>query len=214
MSPDARDLARMVSIPQVLRHLGWRIRHRKRADCGLCRGNSTGTVAFTERLWKCHRCNEGGDVFKLIMAVNRCGFRDALAYVAGLAGVLVENARRDDWRRNIAEHQRKMEHIGRAAQKLGTLERALRLECRDRIHECDRVLAIPGPWREAQWQRAQAACLFRDECLLAYTVLCFAAVAERARYILYPDRRLGIIAAARYAGGVRSDEGQWIGVLR
>ena len=35
MRPDARDIARMVTIPEVLRHLHWRFRGRKRADCGL-----------------------------------------------------------------------------------------------------------------------------------------------------------------------------------
>ena len=47
---DTANAARIVTMAQLMRHLGWRIRHRNRADCGLCRGTSTGTVAFTERL--------------------------------------------------------------------------------------------------------------------------------------------------------------------
>lgn len=41
--PAPRDVARMVSIPHVLRELGWRMRSRRRTDCGLCRGSSSAT---------------------------------------------------------------------------------------------------------------------------------------------------------------------------
>jgi putative DNA primase/helicase len=50
--PDARDIARMIPVRQLLRVLGVRVRNPKRADCPLCKGNSTGTLAFTERLWR------------------------------------------------------------------------------------------------------------------------------------------------------------------
>jgi hypothetical protein len=165
--PDARDIARMVPVRQMLRHLGWRTRHRKRADCGLCKGNSNGTVAFTERFWKCHRCGEGGDVFSLVRAVHRCEFPGALRYVAELAGVSLSDSGSAGARHEIQARQRQRERIDRAADKLAKLEAAIRIECRDRIHECDRLLHAPAPRSEAQWQRAAAASVLRDEYLLA-----------------------------------------------
>ena len=43
-----REVKRAVPMPFALRHIvRWRVRGR-RADCGLCKGHSTGTVAFTE----------------------------------------------------------------------------------------------------------------------------------------------------------------------
>jgi hypothetical protein len=83
--PDAREIVRMIPIRQLLRVLGVRVRNSKRADCPLCEGNSTETLAFTERLWCCHRCNKSGDVFSLVRAVNRCDFPQALRFVAELA---------------------------------------------------------------------------------------------------------------------------------
>jgi len=60
MRSDARDIARMVSIPHLLRQLGWRKRSRSRADCGLCRAVEVkGTIAPREHVWQCHRCHEG-----------------------------------------------------------------------------------------------------------------------------------------------------------
>jgi hypothetical protein len=51
---------------------------------GLYQDNLSGTAAFTERFWKCHRCNEGGDVFTLVRTVKRCDFPAALRLVAAL----------------------------------------------------------------------------------------------------------------------------------
>src|SRR5437016_2872131 len=169
---DARDIAGMVTIRQMLRHLGWRVRSRSRADCGLCRGSSKGTLPYRERVWHCHRCHAGGGVFSLVQAVQGCDFPAALAKVANLAGMRIGGRSGDDWRRQVADRQQQWGRVDAAADKLAQAEHALWLECRDRIHECDRVLAKPGPWDERQWQRMQAACLLRDEYLLpAYTLL-------------------------------------------
>ena len=112
-----------------------RTRRRGRADCRLCRGNSTGTVAFTERLWRCHRCNEGGDVFSLVRAVNHCGFPEALRVVAGLAGVKL--GRSSSAEIQATQHQHEQEEV--AAAQWERQERMLRLEAREDIHALDRV---------------------------------------------------------------------------
>src|SRR5260370_2717892 len=88
---DARDIARMVSMRHVFIRLGVRVRNSKRADCPLCKGNSTGTIAFTQRLCRCHRCNDAGAVLALLRAVNRCDFPSALRYIAQLAGIRLDD---------------------------------------------------------------------------------------------------------------------------
>jgi hypothetical protein len=208
---DARDVARTVSMRHVLMRLGVRVRNSKRANCPLCKGNSTGTLAFTERLWRCHRCNEGGDVYTLVCAVNRCDFPAALRYVAELGGVRIEDDHKAaDTQREIGSRQQQRDRISAAADKLVQIEHALRLKCCHSIHECDRVLCPPGPWDEARWQRAQAASVLRDEYLLpVYTLLSFGATAERAQYALHSETRARVAAAVRWAGGVRDDEGRW-----
>lgn len=215
MRPDARDIARMVTIPELLRHLGWPLRHRKRADCGLCRGSSKGTVAYGDRVWHCHRCHAGGDVYGLVRAVHQCDFPRALRYVAQLAGVQLDDRRQDDWRTQMGEHTRQCERLETAAQKLAALEHATRAECRNRILDCERVLARPGPWDEQQWRQAQAACVSRDDYVLpAYTLLSFAALVDRARYVLHPEAQAQMAAGVRWAGYVLTDDARHVEVLR
>lgn len=209
--PDARDIASMVSVPQMLRHLGWRIRARSRADCGLCRGHSRGTVAYREHVWHCHRCNQGGDVYSLVRAVQRCDFRDALRYVAEMAGVKVDSGRdRDKWRRAMGASRRERERIDRAADKLASLERALRLECRDCIHAAERKMAALSKattWGEREWLIASVLHDSLQHDLAEYILLGFGAVAERAQYVLHPEQRGQMAGSVRSAGGVLIDDG-------
>lgn len=201
-------------IRNALSTIGWRIRSRNRADCRLCRGHSTGTLAFTDRLWKCHRCGAGGDVFTLIRAVQHCGFRDALRFVAELGG-LQPNRLSGSERRELAQRKEQRERIDIAAESLKSLERTHRIRCRNHIHRCDRVLSTPGPWSDSDWQRARAAQLLRDEFLLPeFTLLAFGALPERTRYLLADHLvRAKVVTAVRAAGGIRSDGGHWVEVI-
>jgi hypothetical protein len=225
---DARDIARAVPMRQLLRAFGVCVRNSKRADCPLCKGNSNGTLAYTERLWRCHRCNEGGDVFTLVMAVNHCQFPDALAFVAGLAGVKLENSRGADLRRELAAHKERRQQTEAAAEQLEALEKTLRCECRDRIHEAERTQlkaserlaslnrgepeCFPGE-SESLWSTLQAAHLLLEIDLPTYSLLAFGAQAERVRYCLHPELRDEMVAAIRLAGGVHDDDGRWVEVL-
>ena len=229
MLPDAREIARMVTTRQVLRHLGWRVRSRNRADCGLCRGRSAGTVAYQERVWHCHRCHAGGDVYELVRAVHRCTFLGALRYVAEFAGIRLETSRGADLRRELAEYKRKQERIEKAAETLERAERFLRHQHRDCIHEIERkqrkaserlaALNRGEPERfhgesEALWRMLKAAHTLLDFELSAYTLLSFAAPAERAKFVLLPDQRNEMIRSVRQDGGVRDDAGRFVEVLQ
>jgi hypothetical protein len=228
MKGDAHDIARMVPMRQLLRALGVRVRNSKRADCPLCRGNSTGTLAFTDRLWRCHRCNEGGDVFSLVRAVNRCDFPEALRFMAGLAGIRLEDCRNADFHRELDARRRQRERLEDGANKLSAFEHALLRECRDRIHQAERTrltvserlaqLSRCEPERfrgeqEGLWLTLQAAAAVLNTDLPSYTLLSFGALDERARFVLHPELRDEIIVGVRWAGSVRTADGKQIEVL-
>ena len=144
------------------------------------------------------------------MLRDRCDFREAVQQLGAWDHGKYDVTAHAECERQCRERNRQRERIDRAADKLARIEHALWVECRDRIHECDRVLCAPALWSEAQWQRAQAASVLRDEYLLpAYTLLSFGPMAERAQYVLNPDKHSEIAAAVRVAGGVRTDSGSW-----
>ena len=210
--------ARAVPLPSVMRYLGWRVhRGEKRADCGLCKGNSQGTVSLTDRLWRCHRCGAGGDAFAFVMQVQRCDFPAALKFVAEYGGIALPSETHPGagYQHEMEQARLHRERIECAAERLAEMERTLRLLCRDKIHECDRILAKRAPWDAAQWQRAKwAQVLQRDFLLPEYTLVAFASMAERVRYVLANDgERASICEAIRMAGGVRTDRGHFMEVM-
>jgi len=228
MQPTPRDIARMVPISQLLRQLGWRMRSRSRADCGLCRGSSSATVAYREHVWHCHRCHQGGDVYTLVRAVQGCDFRAAMAYVAALAGIRLEDHRSFDLRSELAARRQRRERIEHCAEKLTALERALLHERRNRIHDAERqrlrvsnrLAALARGERErfrgeqeALWLTLQAAAVLLNADIPAYTLLSFGPPGERARFVLHPELRDEIIAGVRWAGYIRTADGKQIEVL-
>jgi hypothetical protein len=113
----------------------------------------------------------------------------------------------------MAARKEQREQLDCAAEKLEAIEKALRIECRDRLHEAERLLYGSGAWDERKWERAQAACVLRDKYLLPeYTLLAFGATAERTRYVLHPEQRAEMVSAIRLAGGLHDDSGAWVEV--
>jgi hypothetical protein len=189
-------------------------RNWTRSKCPLHGGNNP--TAFSANLatggFHCFNCGaHGGDLVDYVMQRDGIDFKAAARSLGALA-ITGDSA---DFQTKLAARQQQRKRINRAADNLAQFERALRIECRERIHESDRVLHAPAPWSEAQWQRAKAASALRDEFLLpAYTLLSFGAVAERARYVLADWQvRAEMAAAVRIAGGVRTDSGHWMGVV-
>lgn len=228
MRLDARDIARMVPMRQLLSRLSVRLRNSRRADCPLCKGNSSGTLTFTERLWRCHRCNAGGDVFSLVRAVNRCDFPAALRFVAEMSGLRLGDTRKDDFKRELDARKRQRERLEDAANKLATLERTLLHECRNRIHNAERTrlkasarlseLSRGEPERfrgeqEGLWRKLQIAAALLNTDLLSYTLLSFGALDERARFVLHPELRDKIVFDLRCAGYVRTPDNKQVEVL-
>jgi hypothetical protein len=213
---------------QTLKVLGVRVRNAKRADCPLCRGNSIATLSFTERLWHCHRCGEGGDVFSLVRAVNRCDFPEALRFVAKLAGICVEDHRTVDFQRKLYARKMYRDRLEDGARKLSALEHSLLIRSRDLIHETERSTQKVGErlaallrgepeWfpgeQERRWQSLQAAAFLLRTEIPIYTLLSFGAPDERARFVLHPERRDQIVADVKWNGFVRTADGKKVEVL-
>ena len=183
-----------------------------RTTCPLHHGDNP--TAFSVNLntgaFYCHACGAKGDMLSYVMQRDHVDFKTA----AMSLGAWDDNAQAADVRRELATRQQERERIDRATAALAAAEHELWIECRDRIHDCDRVLAGPGLWDEAQWQRAQAASILRDDYLLpAYTVLSWAVIPERTRYVLADEQaRAAMTAAVRLAGGVRTETGYWMEV--
>jgi hypothetical protein len=58
-------------------------------ECPLCRGDAF-NVTPKKGLWKCFKCGEGGNVTSLVMAIEQCGFPEALRYLAKFTGTALE----------------------------------------------------------------------------------------------------------------------------
>jgi hypothetical protein len=150
------------------------------------------------------------------MQTQRCDFPTALRYVADYAGIpLPPRDGGHNYTRQIERKRHQRERIERSGEWLAEMERSIRLQCRDKIHECDRILDKPGPWDEAQWQRARWALLLQREFLLPeYCLLAFGNMAERVRYVLASDaERAAMLSGVRERWGVNTESGHLMEVM-
>jgi hypothetical protein len=147
--------------------------------------------------------------------------------VADLAGVKLDDPRGADFRRELAARKERQKRAENAAEKLENVERVLRFQCRDRIHDCERkqlkvserLAAIsrgePERYRgesESLWVTLQAAHVLLESYLPTYTLLSLAEPAERAKFALHPELREEMISSVRSAGFVRSADGHRVEV--
>jgi Arc/MetJ-type ribon-helix-helix transcriptional regulator len=158
-------------------------------------------------------------VFSLVEELQGCDFKRAQKYLAALARVeLPAGAKMTRWERQRlaqeqAEHGRKREKVDSTSDDLEQMERRERAECCRLLHFCDDVVNLPGRWTEAQWRLAAIAHEVRRDLLCEYTLLSFAAVRQRVRYLRADElTRTGMLRAVRNAGGVTTDDGHFIEV--
>jgi hypothetical protein len=210
------QIKRLVSMPDLLHEERVKVRGRNRADCPFCQGSQRGTMSFTRELFKCHRCGAGGDIFSFLELTQGGDFKRALEYAACMARVELQTAKRlspeerRQWAAEQAERKRQEVEIDDAVEYFAAQERATRLECRDLLHHCDEVLNAPGPWCEADWQRATAAHALREFLLAEYTLLSFASGDQRLEYLRASEaERVEMLVRVRWRNGVEvttSDE--------
>lgn len=89
MPSDPREIAALVPMSRLLRELGFEANERtRRCACILHGGSNHSAFSWTESgLWKCHSCGAGGDRIALVRAAKECSFREAVEFLAVLAGV-------------------------------------------------------------------------------------------------------------------------------
>lgn len=92
---DFAEVKRQASCELLLRHLGWRPVGRRmgqqlRGPCPLHGSRaSSRSLAVNGPSWYCHRCQEGGDVLRLAMALRGCNVSEAAGYLCGIAAITV-----------------------------------------------------------------------------------------------------------------------------
>jgi hypothetical protein len=84
----AREIAALVLMPRLLSELGFAINERtRRCACVLHSGSNPTAFSWREDgRWHCHSCGAGGDRIALVRAARRCSFREAVEFLAALAG--------------------------------------------------------------------------------------------------------------------------------
>jgi hypothetical protein len=85
---DLDQLRALVSVAAALRAAGFEAEgERGRIACPLHAGSNASAFSYAPRVFYCHSCAAGGDVFSLTQALFTCDFRAAVARVALLAGL-------------------------------------------------------------------------------------------------------------------------------
>jgi CHC2 zinc finger len=193
--------------------------------------DSKSGVSFSVNLdtggFYCFGCGaRGGDLVDFVQLRDRCDFTMACKRLGAWHDL--GDCRNADFQRELDARKRQQERIEAAADKWATLERTLRLECRDRIHDTERkhlqvsarlaelfrgeAERFPGE-EEALWLKLQAAAALLNSDLASYTLLSFGALEARAQFVLRPALRDEIIGSVRWSGFVRTSDGKRVEVL-
>ncbi len=224
----AQDIAALVSMPRLLRELGFRVNERShRCNCLLHGGKNAQAFSWREDgRWFCFSCCCGGDKFTLIEETRQCDFKTALAFLAALAGVsLTDDPKlRADLAR--ARHERRQREFEQA--RLRAAERRTFLAVRNNVLGLEQLrrnasrrltdLAglglekFPGE-EEAAWA---ALALVADQiprAAAAFTVIGFADQETRFRFALNVEQRAAMVDTCLELGGVYTDKGHFLAVV-
>jgi DNA primase len=146
----------------LLRALGFEANDRgRRGPCPVHGGRNPGAFSWHEDgRWHCFSCGAGGDRIALVRAVRRCSFRDAVEFLAALAGVEFRSRRVSQ--REIAQIRQRRERAEHAAWRIADETGGLRRYYTDAMHRAERLREQIGneilrssteEAREAGWER-------------------------------------------------------------
>ncbi len=210
---EARSVARLVPMSHLLEILRFRLNTRsRRCACVLHEGSNPSAFSWTEEgLWKCFACGAGGDKITLIRAVRKCSFREAMVFLAVLAGVGSPSGERsyaeiekDRGRRRAAE---------RAATLLAETQHALCLALGNELESLRRIYRRAsqdlraGRRQQLCWDALKFVADNLPQRDAAYCIAALAAPLERAEFAMYPDQRARMIAVALERGYVSDAKG-------
>ncbi len=136
---EAREIAALVPMPRLLATLGFEVNERiRRCACRLHGGSNPTAFAWREDgYWRCFSCGRGGDRIALVRNARECSFREALEFLAGLAGVKFRFHRRS--RVDVAITRRRRDRAERAAWRIADEIGRLRRYYTDALHRCERL---------------------------------------------------------------------------
>jgi Toprim domain/CHC2 zinc finger len=84
---DFIDRARRADVLEAAQSLGAGLRRVSATEsigpCLVCGGNDRFSTNSRKQLWNCRGCNKGGSTIDLVQHVRGCGFREAVAFLAG-----------------------------------------------------------------------------------------------------------------------------------
>jgi hypothetical protein len=212
---DARQIAALVPMARLLESLGFVVNERtRRAPCLLHSGSNPTAFAWREDgRWHCFSCGMGGDRIALVRAVRRCSFREAIEYLAALAGV--EHSPQNIPRAEIERARLALQSLRRDAETLVVLEHVswrmvqdevLRLEaiCRNTGRRLEALhRGEPERWSgetEYAWHALVMVCQQMPRAAAAYNVASFAPHRDRLAFAVDSKERERLIEEALERG--------------
>ena len=212
---DAHEIAALVPMAELLPALGFAADTRtRRAPCVLHGGRNPSAFSWREDgRWHCHSCGRGGDRIALVREARSCSFREAVTFLAGLAGLSYSPRRVP--RVEIERRKRLRERTEGAAWRVWDEALRLRWQYTDALHRCERLQSQTGEQllrarteaeREAAWKRLARLAPVSAFLLAAWRVVwdgtpetvarfALAAPGDRRRMILGGDADGRILAA-------------------
>ena len=213
-------------MPQLLEILGFRLNGgTRRCACRLHGGSNRSAFSWRDDgLWHCFSCGAGGDKIALVQAVRECSFREALRFLASVAGVdLGDRLDGDEIRAELAQRQRERARLEVAAWKLDAMEERERFAACLQLHALERLQRQAGRRLSAIYRGGTERFLDETEvawgalkhvadCLpriaAVYYVVSFASQRERYLFALHPELRERIVEHVLSVGYVKDHRGR------
>ena len=160
---NVKDLAGAIPMARILEHLGFTINEKRhRATCLLHGGSNPTSFAWREDgHWHCFSCGARGDRIDLIRAARQCTFREAVKFLAVLAGIRFSSVSSFRNKRGDLGPLERIEHAAwRVADIAAQLRRyyrdnLLRAECLQKQIGDEVMLARTVAQRERGWKHLE-----------------------------------------------------------
>jgi len=216
-----REVASQVPMADLLNQLGFHVNERtRRSACRIHGGRNSSAFSWTESgFWRCHSCGAGGDRIALVRAMRQCSFREAVEFLATLAGVSLEDGLPSA---AIARARSKREAELATARLLDDAENDALREARDNLsalHDLRRTVSArlrdmsngacerwPGEG-ELAWDALRFVANQMRGADAAYCIAAFSPLVERARFAIHLGRRHAMIQEVLERGYVADAKG-------
>jgi DNA primase len=188
-----------VSMPEVLRALSIVCNERtRRAPCVIHGGSNPSAFAWRDSgLWYCHSCRHGGDKIALVREVRQCSFRQAVEFLAALAGIEYRHGLVS--RKTLERQRRHRERETAEADSLLAREFVAWCEARDVVLQLEAIRRNAGERLQAMhrgeherwagetdlaWEALAEVYRQMPRAAAAYNVISFAAAEDRFAFAM------------------------------